>query len=94
MNSAMATYDLFCDYSTQHPKEILQVEVLSDGEEDLLLFYKGQVSSLIRATPADAGEPLWSETTQLVCLDRLQAPYDPVTPVFLAANIMPTDLNF
>ena len=68
----MADYEVLCDFSLGYPGELLLVQVLVDGEEDLLLFYRGQVSSLMRATPFDES-PLWSPQTQLLRIDRLQA---------------------
>jgi hypothetical protein len=83
----MENYDLLCQYSALYPQQILQVEVLIEEEEDLLLFYKGHVSSLMRATPADEGTPLWSEGTQIQRIELLRAPYDPVHPVVLVAGM-------
>ncbi|WP_218080055.1 DUF7734 family protein [Anthocerotibacter panamensis] len=88
----MDPYLVLSEYSQRFPAEILQVEVMTGGEEDLLLFYKGQASSLMRATPPDEGTPLWSPSTQLVRIDRFQAPYYPPAPVVLGEDVALAEL--
>lgn len=76
-------YELLSRYSALYPQYLLQVETLALGEEDLLLFYKGQVSSLMRSTPSHGGIPLWDDTTELVTITLLKAPYNPLAPIIL-----------
>jgi len=83
----MDVYALLCDYSTHFPQEVLRVEVWVEEEEDLWLIYRGQVSSLMRATPSDVGVSLWTAHTRLGSIDIIRAPYDPVAPVLLAEGV-------
>jgi len=57
--------------------EVLLVKALLDGEEDEVLVFRGFSSSLIRPTPDDPSDPVLPEGCQIVCIDRLQAPYKP-----------------
>ncbi len=72
------------EYSRQHPQEVLQVEVEVEGMPDLVLVYRGFSSSLRRATPANADEPVIAPTAQFRQLQRLRAPYHPSQPQVLA----------
>jgi hypothetical protein len=76
-------------YSETHPKEALRVLTIlaEEQEEDELLFFRGEVSSLRRATPADPTIPLLATGDQIVRIDCWQAPFNPNNPKVLAENV-------
>jgi hypothetical protein len=74
-------------YSEQHPQEVLQIDVETEGEKDTVLIFRGFSSSLVRATPADLNEPVIRPGTRLVRLDRLRSPLNPIAPEIIEADL-------
>jgi hypothetical protein len=76
-------------YSETHPKEVLRVLTVlaEEQEEDELLYFRGEVSSLRRATPADPAIPLLATGDQIIRIDRWQAPFNPNNPKVLAEHV-------
>jgi hypothetical protein len=76
-------------YSLNHPTEALRVLALlaKEQEEDELLYFRGEVSSLRRSTPPDPAIPLLSPEDQITRIDRWEAPFNPESPTVLEENI-------
>ncbi len=80
---------ILANYSLSHPKEVLRVLTIlaEEQEEDELLYFRGEVSSLRRATPPDPTIPLLSPQDQITRIDRWKAPFNPDSPTVLEENI-------
>lgn len=75
------------NYTEKVPSEILLVHALVDGEEDEILVFKGQSSSLMRATSPDPGEAVLPPTAVISCIDRMQGPFNPSNPEYIEAGL-------
>jgi hypothetical protein len=80
---------ILVNYSLSHPREALRVLALlaKEQDEDELLYFRGEVSSLRRATPPDPTIPLLSPQDQIRRIDRWEAPFNPESPTVLEENI-------
>jgi hypothetical protein len=83
---------ILVNYSLSHPKEVLRVLTIlaeedEEQQEDELLYFRGEVSSLRRATPPDPTIPLLSPQDQITRIDRWEAPFNPDSPTVLEENI-------
>lgn len=74
-------------YTRKRPIEVLLVRLRIDGSDEEVLVFRGASSYLTRATPTDPGQPVIPNDAELLGVDRQRAPYDPVTPVMLDANL-------
>lgn len=74
-------------YTLQHPQEVLVLQVQYLGETDEILVFKGVSSSLQRSTPEDPDVPLLPAEANILTIDRLQSPYRPTNPHYLAQNL-------
>jgi hypothetical protein len=74
-------------YTRKRPKEVLLVRVRIDGSDEEVLVFRGASSYLTRATPTDPGQPVIPDGAELLGIDRQQAPYNPITPIVLDANL-------
>jgi hypothetical protein len=81
INEALETY------TRKRPTEILLVRVRIDGSDEEVLVFRGASSYLTRATPTDSGQPVIPDGAELLGVDRQQAPYHPITPIVLDANL-------
>ena len=72
------------NYTLKYPQEILLVHTLIDGEEDMVLVFKGFSSSLIRPTAYDPEVPVLPETAVVTSIDQLKSPYQPQSPQYIA----------
>jgi hypothetical protein len=80
-------------YTRKRPTEILLVRVRVDGSDEEVLVFRGASSYLTRATPTDPGQPVIPDDAELLGVDRQQAPYNPITPIVLNANLQIEDLR-
>ncbi|MGA7937079.1 MAG: hypothetical protein WCA35_26235 [Kovacikia sp.] len=80
---------ILVEYSLSHPREVLRVLAIlaEEHEEDELLYFRGEVSSLRRATPPDPTVPLLGPQDQITRIDRWEAPFNPVSPIVLEEHI-------
>ncbi len=74
-------------YTRKRPNEVLLLRVLVEGSEEEVLVFRGASSYLTRATPTDPGEPIPPLESELLSLDRQRAPYSPINPSVIAANL-------
>jgi hypothetical protein len=74
-------------YTRKRPTEILLARVRIDGSDEEVLVFRGASSYLTRATPTDPGRPIIPDGAELLGVDRQQAPYNPITPTVLDANL-------
>lgn len=80
-------------YTRKRPTEVLLVRIRVDDSDEEVLVFRGASSYLTRATPTDPGQPVIPESAELLGVDRQRAPYDPITPVILDANLQMEDLR-
>lgn len=74
-------------YSEQHPQEVLAVKA-KEGEELIeIIIFKGFSSSLTGATAFDPDLPILSDQGEIISIDRLVSPYNPVNPQYIQANM-------
>jgi hypothetical protein len=80
---------ILVNYSLNHPGEALRVLAVlaKEQEEDELLYFRGEVSSLRHATPPDPTIPLLSAEDHITRIDRWEAPFNPDSPTVLEENI-------
>jgi hypothetical protein len=74
-------------YTRKRPTEVLLVRVRIDGSDEEVLVFRGASSYLTLATPTDPGQPVIPVDAELLGVDRQQAPYNPITPIVLDANL-------
>jgi len=74
-------------YSSQHPQEVLLVQLKIDDELDEVMIFKGFSSSLMRSTAFDPDVPVISDRAEILTIDRLTAPYQPNQPNYLQQAI-------
>jgi hypothetical protein len=74
-------------YTRKRPTEILLVRIRIDDSDEEVLVFRGASSYLTRATPTDPGQPVIPDNAELLSIDRQQAPYNPITPTVLGANL-------
>ncbi len=78
-------------YTIARSMEVLLVHLEIDGEPDQVVIFKGFSSSLSRSTDPDPDVPVIPENANIISIDRLQAPYNPANPRYIAQGI--TDLH-
>ncbi|AFZ36775.1 hypothetical protein Sta7437_3268 [Stanieria cyanosphaera PCC 7437] len=75
-------------YGRKHPEEVLIVNLQkASGEPDTVLIYNGYSSSLMHSTIYDPDIPLITKEDQIISIDRLASPYDPVQPNYLQTGL-------
>ncbi len=74
-------------YSTRHPQEVLLVQLRWQGEADEVMIFKGFSSSLTRPTAYDPDVPIIPEDAEILAIARLQAPYQPHAPQYIAQGL-------
>ncbi|MEO1148768.1 MAG: hypothetical protein AAFY26_24640 [Cyanobacteria bacterium J06638_22] len=74
-------------YTLKHPKEVLIVTAVIDGEPDQVAIFRGFSSSLMRPTAFDPEVPVLPTNCEIVAVDRLQGPYDPAQPQYIEKGI-------
>lgn len=74
-------------YTLKYPNEVLLVTAEIEGEEDVVIIYRGFSSSLMRATAFDPEVPVLPQNAQIAQIDRLAGPYTPDNPRYLERDI-------
>jgi hypothetical protein len=74
-------------YSLKHPQELLRVEARVNGQPELVMVFKGFSSSLMGATDYNPDVPVLPPEAEILSLDRLQSPYQPDDPQYLAQGM-------
>jgi hypothetical protein len=74
-------------YTLKHPKEVLIVTAMIDGEQDQVAVFRGFSSSLMRPTAFEPEVPVLPADCKIVAIDRLQGPYDPAQPQYIEQGI-------
>jgi hypothetical protein len=74
-------------YSSNHPQEVLLVELKIDDELDEVMIFKGFSSSLMRSTAFDPDVSVISDRAEILAVTRLAAPYKPNQPNYLQQGI-------
>ncbi|MGB0560790.1 MAG: hypothetical protein ACPGVO_03180 [Spirulinaceae cyanobacterium] len=74
-------------YTLQHPKEVLQITAWEEGNEEVVLVFRGFSSSLTQPTAFDPDVPILSDSAEIRAIDRLVAPYNPEQPQYLAQGL-------
>lgn len=78
-------------YTLKYPQEVLIVHAEIEGEQDQIVIFRGFSSSLMRPTAFDPEVPVLADTAVIHHIDRLQGPYQPVSPQYLERNIALAD---
>lgn len=74
-------------YTLKRPGEVLLVNAEIDGEPDQIAIFKGFSSSLVRSTAYDPDVPVLPESAKILTIDRLEAPFNPANPRYIAEAI-------
>ena len=74
-------------YTLKQIQEVLIVQAEIDGEPDQVMIYKGFSSSLMRPTAFDPDIPVLPKNAEILSIDRLQGPYTPDSPNYLAQGL-------
>lgn len=74
-------------YTLKRPGEVLLVNAEIDGEADQIAIFKGFSSSLVRSTAFDPDVPVLPESAKILTIDRLEAPFNPTNPRYIAESI-------
>jgi len=77
-------------YTAKRSQEVLLVTITVDETEDTteeIMIFKGFSSCLSRATAYDPDIPVMPEGTKIISIDRLQAPYNPNQPIYIAQGL-------
>lgn len=74
-------------YSSEHPQEVLLIQLKIDEELDQVMIFKGFSSSLMRSTAFDPDVPVISDRAKILSIDRVAAPYKPNQPNYLQQGI-------
>lgn len=75
------------DYSRTHPQEVLLLEAQVGELREQVMIFKGMSSLLMGSTAFDPDVPVLPENAQFISLDRLQSPYNPHQPHYLAQGL-------
>jgi len=74
-------------YTLRRPNEVLLVKAEVEGELDEIAVFKGFSSSLVRSTAFDPDVPVLPESARILSIDRLEAPFNPANPRYIAQAI-------
>lgn len=80
-------------YSQSHPKEVLLINTKSGETEDQVMIFKGFSSSLMQPTDFNPDNSVFAEDALFVSCDRLNSPYVPNNPSYIAQNLSWEDLQ-
>ena len=80
-------------YTFRFPQEVLMLSAQVNGEEDVVVVFRGFSSSLVNPTAADPEIPVLSEAAVIETVDRLQGPYSPDNPQYLERDIPWADFS-
>ncbi|QYO63091.1 hypothetical protein [Leptolyngbya sp. 7M] len=80
-------------YTLKRPQEVLIVTAEIDGEPDQITIFKGFSSSLMRPTDFDPDVPMLPAGTQIIAIDRLQSPYNPLTPRYIQQGLSLSEME-
>jgi len=70
-------------YTIKNSHEVLLVTISLNGEEDQIAIFRGFSSSLMRSTAFDPDVPVLPEGSEILSIDRLEAPYNPEHPCYI-----------
>jgi len=74
-------------YSEKKPTEVLKVNIQINDEEGEILIFRGFSSYLSQATPYDPDVCLIPEQADIVSIDFLESPYDPINPKYIQKGL-------
>ena len=80
-------------YSQSHPEEVLLINTMDNDIDDQVMIFKGFSSSLMRPTDFNPDNSVFSAEAEFVSCDRLQSPYIPNNPTYIAQNLSWDDLQ-
>lgn len=83
----MITIKQLENYSQQHPQEVLIIKAIDNQEEVKIMIFKGFSSNLTGATEFDPDLPILPSTAQIITIDRLRSPYNPINPNYIQSDI-------
>ena len=76
------------NYTLKRRQEVLMVHLeTASGESDTVMIYAGFSSSLMRATAFDPDVPVIAQDAQIKEIDRLESPYNPSDPQYIATGL-------
>lgn len=87
MSSALSAGYRLEQYTLKQSQEVLIVQVEIDGEPDQVMIFKGFSSSLMRPTAFNPDIPVLPQDAKILAIDRLQSPYLPDSPHYLAEGL-------
>lgn len=74
-------------YTLKCPQEVLLVTASVKGELDQVLIFKGFSSSLVRSTAFDPDIPVLPADADILTIDVLVGPYNPVNPQYIQQGL-------
>lgn len=74
-------------YTLRFTEEVLLVNAVVDGEDDVVVVFRGFSSSLVRPTAFDPEVPMLPADAVIETIDRLRGPYTPDNPQYLEQEI-------
>jgi len=80
-------------YTVGRSQEVLIVTIDIEGIQEEIIIFKGFSSCLSRATEYDPDLPVIPEEAKVVTIDRLQAPYNPTQPNYIARGLSWADFS-
>lgn len=83
----MITIKQLENYSQHHPQEVLIIKAIDNQEEVEIMIFRGFSSNLTGATEFDPDLPILASTAQIITIDRLRSPYNPINPNYIQSNI-------
>lgn len=87
MSSSLSAGYRLEKYTLKRPQEVLIVQAEIEGEPDQVMIFKGFSSSLMRPTAYNPDIPVLPESAKILTIDRLQGPYTPESPNYLAQGL-------
>ncbi|MCG8367687.1 MAG: hypothetical protein MJA27_30670 [Pseudanabaenales cyanobacterium] len=87
MSSSLSAGYRLEQYTLKQPQEVLIVQAEIEGEPDQVMIFKGFSSSLMRPTAFDPDIPVLPQNAKILSIDRLQSPYTPDSPNYLAQGM-------
>ena len=87
MSSSLSAGYRLEQYTLKRPQEVLIIQAKIDGDIDQVMIFKGFSSSLMHPTAFDPDIPVLPKNATILSIDRLQGPYTPNTPNYLAQGL-------
>ncbi|MBE9223343.1 hypothetical protein IQ215_11605 [Cyanobacterium stanieri LEGE 03274] len=81
------------EYTKENPQWLVIVKAEENGQNLEIMTFRGFSSSLTGATEYDPDLPVLSSSGIILSVDLLQAPYNPVNPLYIEQNLTPAQFE-